>query len=126
MVSPEGEVSTSLVVMIVKGVAEAVIRGAEETVNRGGISTDISMLTAEEEGSVTVTEEAGSTINVREHGLVITVRSVVATTKVTGGMELAHWWTQAGTRSALITGLVEGTDSVLTIVAKSAVDRGQC
>jgi len=63
--------------MIVEGVTGAVVNEAEETVNQGGVSRDISMLATEEAGSVTVAEGASSTIDVEEPRLVITSKPLV-------------------------------------------------
>ena len=79
-----------MVVMTIEGVTRAIISGAEKTVSRGGVSTDMSMLATEEAGSVTVTEEAGLTVSVGEFELVNTIRPVVAEAGGTRGRRLAY------------------------------------
>jgi len=76
-----------LVVMIVEGVTGAIINGAEEAVNRRGVSIDMSLLATREIGLVTIVEEAGSTTSIKELGLVITTRPVVARADDTARME---------------------------------------
>jgi len=101
--------------MTIEGVTGAVISGAEETVNRGGVSTDISMLATEKAGSVVVAEGAGSTINVIKLGLVITFRLVVTGAEDTAGMETSSLVSSGWDSICSITIMVEGTYSVSSI-----------
>ena len=61
--------------------AEALVgEGRGITGSRGGVFIDTSTLITTEVGLVTTPEKAGSTTNVRDVGLVITLRPIVART----------------------------------------------
>ena len=99
-VSLEGEVSGSLVVTIVEGIAGAAVSRAEETCNnRGGVFIELRVLVTREVGLVIIGSRLITSVGDLE--LITSSKPDVAGTEDVAGKKSARWWTQFEVQSAL-------------------------